>query len=53
MEMHNVTINNIHSWTGDFSTELFTDPANVHYTEAGYEKIAVQVTKMITEALDR
>ncbi len=51
MKKHNVTINDLNRLTRGFSTDLFTQPGNVHYTKQGYQRIARQVADKILTSL--
>ena len=51
MRKHNVPINDLHTLTKGFSHDLFVAPGNVHYTKAGYRKIAEQVASKIHAAI--
>ena len=53
MEKHDVAINDLLQLTQGFDAELFTKPGDVHYTGAGYQKIAQQVAEAIEEAIER
>lgn len=51
MKKHGVAIDDLHTVTKTFSSELFTKPGDVHYTTKGYQKIAGKVGKAITTAI--
>lgn len=51
MKKHNIRMNDLNALTRTFSAELFLGPGNVHYVDAGYEKLAVQVVEEIHQAL--
>ncbi|MEY5012336.1 MAG: hypothetical protein RLY69_51, partial [Verrucomicrobiota bacterium] len=51
MKKHGIEINDLHALTQSFSADLFLGAGDVHYTEAGYAKIAEQVTDKIRTAL--
>ena len=51
MKKHGIEINDLHALTQNFSADLFLGAGDVHYTEAGYAKIAEQVTDKIRTAL--
>jgi lysophospholipase L1-like esterase len=53
MKKNGIEINDLHSLTKNFSTELFLGPGDVHYTETGYARIAGQVTEKISEKLKK
>ena len=53
MKKNGIEINDLHALTKKFSTELFLGPGDVHYTEAGYARIAGQVTEKISEKLKK
>jgi len=51
MTQHGVPINDIWSLTSTFKEALFRAPGDVHYTEEGYERIAIQVVNTIEAEL--
>lgn len=51
MKRHGVPTNDIWSLTASFDSNLFRAPGDVHYTEAGYEEIAIQVVNTIEAQL--
>ncbi len=51
MKKHGVQIDDLHELTKTFDRALFTQPADVHYTLAGYETIGSHVTASILAAL--
>lgn len=52
MKQHGVTINDLNSLTSEFPPDLFAKPGDVHYTTAGYKKIAEQVAERILNTLE-
>lgn len=52
MKKHGVIINDLHSLTKDFSSDLFTGVGDVHYKKDGYEKIGKQVAGTIQNAIN-
>lgn len=52
MEKHGVAVNDLHALTAAFPPELFKKPANVHYSDAGSEKLARQVADRILAELE-
>ncbi len=51
MKKHGVAVNDLHALSKTFGPELFQAPANVHYSAAGYEKLAEQVAATIAREL--
>jgi hypothetical protein len=51
MQKHHITINDLNSVSREFSPELFVKHGNVHYTEAGYRRLAAQVAEKIREEI--
>lgn len=51
MKKHHVVINDLNQLTRTFSADLFTRRGDVHFTPAGYQKLAEQVTNSIRSAL--
>jgi hypothetical protein len=49
MARHGIPIDDLHALTAGFGGKYFTGKGDVHYTSAGYEKIADQVAAVITE----
>jgi hypothetical protein len=53
MKKHGIAIDDLHATTKAFGPEMFTGPGNVHYTPAGYEKLAAQVAAKIETVLKK
>ncbi len=53
MEKHGALIDDLHATTKAFGPEMFLGPGNVHYTPAGYEKLAGQVATKIESVLKK
>lgn len=53
MEKHGVPINDLHALTKEFDPKLFSRPGDVHYSGAGYGKLARQVASAIEAAIAR
>lgn len=51
MKRHGVPVNDLHALTRGFAPEMFSKPANVHYSEAGSQRLAAQVAAAIRVAL--
>jgi hypothetical protein len=51
MERHGIPTDDLHALTKGFSGTFSVKPDDVHYTVAGYEKIAVQVAAEIGKFL--
>ena len=51
MNKHGVTINDLHQLTASLPATSFTKPGDVHFTPAGYAKLASQVAGTIKSAL--
>jgi lysophospholipase L1-like esterase len=51
MEKHGIATDDLYSLTKAFSGKFSTQAGDVHYTAAGYEKIAVQVAAEIEKLL--
>lgn len=51
MKKHGVAIDDLYTLTKGFPAELFAGVGNVHYTKAGYAKIAEQVADKIKASL--
>jgi lysophospholipase L1-like esterase len=51
MKKHHIPINDIHRLTSQFESSLFRGPGDVHYKDAGSQKIAKQVVEQINKAL--
>ena len=51
MAKHGVTINDLHQLTASLPATSFTKPGDVHFTRAGYDKLAAQVAGSIKSAL--
>ena len=51
MKKHGIPINDINALTSKFPADLFKAPGDVHYQDAGYQKIAKQVAEHIEAAL--
>jgi lysophospholipase L1-like esterase len=52
MKQHGIRIDDLHTLTRSFASNLFAGPGNVHYTRDGYQKIAAQVADRIRAALN-
>lgn len=50
MKKHGVAMNDLHSLTKTFAADLFANPGDVHFTKAGYQKIAAVVAKEISKS---
>ena len=53
MQKHVVDIDNLYALTAGFPPDMFVGPADVHYTEKGYRRIAEQVADRIRAVLER
>ncbi|MCB1122085.1 MAG: Gfo/Idh/MocA family oxidoreductase [Verrucomicrobiae bacterium] len=51
MQRNGIPINDIRSLTASFAPELFRAAGDVHYTDAGYQAIAVQVLNTIESVM--
>lgn len=51
MKKHGVQINDLNKLSRTFSKEQFTKPGDVHFVQAGYQKLAEQVAAAIREVL--
>ncbi len=51
MQKQGVPVNDLHALTKGFAPEMFSKPANVHYSEAGSQKLAERVAAVIRAAL--
>lgn len=51
MEKHGVAVNDLHALTKEFEPKLFSKPGDVHFSGAGYGKLAQQVATAIEEAI--
>ncbi len=51
MKKYSISTNDLHALTKTFTSDLFTKPGDVHYTEKGYKKIAKQVSTAIEAAV--
>lgn len=51
MKKYRVPTNDLHALTKTFPPSLFTRPGNVHFTKAGYRKIAEKTAQVIRAAL--
>jgi len=51
MMKHGVAIDDLHALTATFPPELFKLPANVHYSDTGYARLAHQVAESILKML--
>lgn len=51
MKKHRIPINDIHKLTSQFESSLFRGPGDVHYKNAGSQKIAEQVVEQINKVL--
>lgn len=51
MRAHNIPTDDLYALTKSFAPELFLEPGNVHYTAAGYKRIAEQVASSIRSRL--
>jgi len=50
MDAHGIPVVDLYSLTAGFGPELFKRPHNVHYSDAGYQKIAALVARAVEEA---
>lgn len=53
MKKHEIAINDLHATTAAFPDNLFAGKANVHFTQAGSDKLAAQVIAKVNEALGK
>lgn len=53
MKRHGVEVNDLHALTRGFGPEMFSKPANVHYSDAGSQRLAEQVAGAIRKALEQ
>ena len=53
MKAHGIAINDLHTISAGFPASDFAGPGDVHYTEAGYRKLAAHVASSIRAALPR
>jgi lysophospholipase L1-like esterase len=53
MKKHGVLINDLHTLSKTFDPELFSQPKNVHYSNAGYSLLGKQITEFIRTALKK
>lgn len=53
MKKHGISIDDLHATTKAFGPAMFIGTGNVHYTSAGYEKLATQVAMKIQSALKK
>jgi hypothetical protein len=51
MNEHGIVINDLHRHTSHFDASFFVKPGDVHFTKAGYQKLAIQVASKITVEL--
>ncbi|MFO1492512.1 MAG: SGNH/GDSL hydrolase family protein [Kiritimatiellia bacterium] len=51
MKAHRIPIDDLHTLSAGFAPSHFSSPGNVHYSKAGYEKLARQVASSIRAAL--
>ena len=51
MAKHGVAINDLHQLTASLPATSFTKPGDVHFTRAGYDKLAAQVAESILSVL--
>lgn len=51
MKKHGIAVNDLHALTKAFPAELFREPNDVHYNDAGYRKIAESVAASIGKQL--
>ncbi|VVP19382.1 hypothetical protein PS858_03726 [Pseudomonas fluorescens] len=51
MKKHGIPVNDLHTLTKAFPAELFREPHDVHYNDAGYKKIAESVAASIKKQL--
>ena len=51
MKAHHIPIDDLHTLSAGFAPSDFSSPGNVHYSRAGYEKLARQVASSIRAAL--
>jgi len=52
MERHHIPVNDLHRTSKSFPPELFSGPGDVHFTAEGSAKLARQVAKCISNALE-
>jgi len=52
MKRHGIEINDLHALSSDFPASLFDGPGDVHFTKAGSNKLAEQVTEALRSALN-
>lgn len=52
MKKHGVMINDLNALTRKFPADLFIKPGNVHFTNAGSQKLAEQVAKNIRNVIE-
>lgn len=53
MRRNHIRTDDLHALTSQFPPDSFRAPGNVHYTNAGYERIAEQVAASISSALQK
>jgi lysophospholipase L1-like esterase len=51
MQRQGIPVNDLHALTRAFGPELFKGPGDVHFTPAGYARLAAQVAAAIEQAL--
>ena len=51
MQKYGIAINDLHKLSTSFESSFFSKPGDVHFTKAGYEKLAAQVAAKIMEEL--
>ncbi|MNL34880.1 hypothetical protein D3C87_1568750 [compost metagenome] len=51
MKEHGIPVNDLHTLTKAFPAELFREPHDVHYNDAGYKKIAESVAASISKQM--
>ena len=53
MRTYGVATNDLNALTRTFSSDLFTQPGDVHFTSNGYQQLAAQVVKSINVSLNK
>ena len=52
MNRHGIPIDDLYSFSTSFDASMFVEPGDVHFTEAGMQKLAEQVARAIRQQLD-
>jgi len=52
MKRHQFPINDLHGLSSTFDASMFVGPGDVHFTEAGSQKLAEQVAQSIPNVVD-